>query len=103
MVVKYAGANPIGFMNKYPGRVVALHLKDMTPDRKLPKWVMERLISLVTLMLPRQAVPAISWSRMIVQAFHHLKASAAPLKTCVENWNGGNASCHVLPRFERSI
>jgi sugar phosphate isomerase/epimerase len=33
--VKCAGADPIGFMNKYPGRIVALHLKDMTPDRKL--------------------------------------------------------------------
>ncbi len=28
-------ADPIGFMNKYPGRSVVLHLKDMTLDRKL--------------------------------------------------------------------
>jgi len=28
-----AGADPIGFMHKHSGRIVALHLKDMTPDR----------------------------------------------------------------------
>jgi sugar phosphate isomerase/epimerase len=30
----FAGANPVDFINKYPGRIVALHLKDMTPRRK---------------------------------------------------------------------
>jgi sugar phosphate isomerase/epimerase len=35
--VECAGADPIGFMNEYPGRIVALYLKDITPDRKLTK------------------------------------------------------------------
>ena len=30
----FAGADPIGFINKHSERIVALHLKDMTPDRK---------------------------------------------------------------------
>jgi sugar phosphate isomerase/epimerase len=29
----FAGVDPIGFMPKHPGRIVALHLKDMTPNR----------------------------------------------------------------------
>jgi len=29
----FAGIGPIGFMHKHRGRMVALHLKDMTPDR----------------------------------------------------------------------
>jgi sugar phosphate isomerase/epimerase len=28
----FAGADPIGFIHKHPGRIVALHLKDMTPN-----------------------------------------------------------------------
>jgi|SRR5437667_452738 hypothetical protein len=94
--VRCAGADPIGFMNKYPGRIVALHLKDMTPDRKLTEVGDGTLDIAGYTKAARLAVPAISLSKTLVQAFHHLEASSAPLKTCVENWNGGNTSYHVL-------